>query len=194
MSLSIKNIYESTKWSEEQINITPIKRYTNNKGKLSLWPWEFKLHKTYTMRVWDVKSLNPVLYLKQNNAKTTTNPTHILFKDFTAIKRYTNNIGKLNLWLSEFKLHKTYTLGVWGVMSLNPVLYLKQNNAKKTTNPTHVLFKDITAIKRYTNNIVKLNLWLWEFKLHKNYTLRVWGVMSLNAVLYLKQNNAKNDH
>jgi len=130
MSLSIKNIYESTNWSEKQTNITPIKRYTNNIGKLSLWPWEFKLHKTYTMRVWDVKSLNFVLYLKQNNAKTTINPTHISFKDFTPIKRYTNNIGKLNLWLWELKLHKTYTFRVLGVMSLNPVLYLKQNNAK----------------------------------------------------------------
>ena len=34
--LSIKNIYECTKWSEEHTNIPPIKRYTNNIGKLSL--------------------------------------------------------------------------------------------------------------------------------------------------------------
>ena len=45
---------------------------------------------------------------------------------------------------------------------------------KMITNPTHILFKDLTPIKRYTNNIEKLNLWLWELNLHKTYTLRVW--------------------
>jgi len=82
--------------------------------------------------------------------------------------------------------------GVWspGILSCiwNTIM------RKTTTNPTHILFKDFTPVKRYTNNIVKLNLWLSELKLYKTYTLRVWGVKSLNPVLYLKQINAKNDH
>ena len=44
---------------------------------------------------WEVLESCPVF--KTLMRETTTKPTHILFQDFTPIKRYTNNIGKLNL-------------------------------------------------------------------------------------------------
>ena len=44
---------------------------------------------------WEVLESCPVF--KTLMRKTTTNPTHILYKDFTPIKRYTKDIEKLNL-------------------------------------------------------------------------------------------------